>query len=315
MTSHSLKLIAKTLDSEKTKGYIMVFIAGVLWGTIGLFVNLLSGIGVSSSFAGFMRLFMGFWILLPIMFSFGGLKIFKIDKSGLLHCLLLGVLTQGLFNYCYNMAISNLGVATASILLYTAPIFVCILSMFLFKEVIGKRKVIALTLNIAGCFLMVTGGNLSTLNISFFGVFFGIAAGFLYSLVTIMGKIASGKIHPFTVVFYSFLFGWIFLGVTVKPWQYITLFSDTRFWIYSFGFGLIPTVGSYLFYMKGLSKELELSKVPVIASVETVIATLIGVLLFKESLGIINMLGIVCLLFSIMIMNLKNKYKDLSEDI
>ena len=295
----------ETKYSNQTIGYAMIFMAGVLWGTIGLFVKMLSSVGANSSLIAFMRLFMGFWILLPIMIYMDGLKLFKIDKAGLIQCIILGILSQALFNHFYNMCIVNVGVATASILLYTSPLFVCVMSTIFFKELIGKQKGFALALNLIGCFLMVTGGKLANLKISFLGVIFGLAAAFLYSLVTIIGKITSGKIHPFTVVFYSFLFGWLTLGVMVRPWELMGVNLDFKFWLYSFGFGLIPTVGSYLFYMGGLNKNLELSKVPVIASVETVVATLIGVLIFKEKLGIINILGMIFLLVSIAIMNLQ----------
>lgn len=295
--------------SKDTIGYIMIFTAGVLWGTIGLFVKLLSGVGANTSLIAFMRLFMGFWILIPVMLCTGGLKMFKIDKSGLLQCLLLGILSQALFNYCYNISIESVGVATASILLYTAPVFVCIMSKIFFKELIGSIKIFALIINIIGCFLMVTGGNLSYFKISAIGIFFGLTAAFLYSLVTIIGKVASDNIHPFTVVFYGFLFGWVTLGIITAPWNSVAAVSGLKFWVISFGYGLIPTVGSYLLYMGGLKRKLELSKVPVIASVETVVATLIGVAVFKEKLNIINVLGIIILLSSIIIMNMKFKDK------
>lgn len=295
----------ESLSSNRTNGYIMIFLAGILWGSIGLFVKLLTGVGASSSLAAFMRLFMGFCILVPILFFMGrGFKMFKIDKTSLLQCLLLGVLSQALFNYCYNMCIGNVGVATASILLYTAPVFVSVMAVAFFKESIGKLKITALLLNIFGCFLMVTGGNIAMLKISSLGVIFGLASAFLYSLVTIIGKIASGKTHPFTVVLYSFLFGWLTLGVITRPWELIVVISGSEFWLYVFGYGLIPTVGSYLLYMEGLSKNLELSRVPILASIETVVATLIGVLLFNEKIAFINILGIICLLFSIAMMNL-----------
>lgn len=300
----------KILCSEENKGYIMVFFAGILWGTVGLFSKLLSGIGASASVVSFMRLFMGFIILLPIILVTGGFKILKIDKESFVQCLLLGIFSQALFNYCYNRAITQVGVATASVLLYTSPIFVTILSKIFFKELIGRNKVLALFLNIFACFLVVTGGKISSLNISFLGVFLGVAAGFLYSLVTIIGKIASDKVHPFVVTFYAFLFGWITLGIIVRPWEEIALLSSAEFWVYSFGFGLIPTVASYLLYMGGLSKVVELSRVPVIASVETVAATLIGVFIFNENLGIVNSLGIVFLILSIRVMNSKDRYKD-----
>lgn len=297
----------ENIYSEQTIGYSMIFIAGALWGTVGLFVKLLTSIGADASLAAFMRLFMGFWILFPIMFYVGGLKMFKIDKTSLKHCLILGVLSHALFNYYYNKCIVSVGVATASILLYTSPIFVSVLSVIIFKEFIGKQKIFALFLNILGCFLMVSGGKLGNLQISFLGVVFGLVAAFFYSLTTIVGKITTGKIHPFTVVFYSLLFGWLTLAMIVRPWKYVVLASSLKFWLYGFGFGLIPTIGSYLFYMIGLNKNLESSRAPVIASVEAVVGTLIGLLLFKEKLGAINILGIILLLLSIGLMNLERK--------
>lgn len=307
--------LTKQIYSSDIIGYVMIFAAGTLWGTIGLFVKLLSGVGANSTLTAFMRLFMGFLILVPVLFFMGGIKMFKIDKSGLIQCLLLGVLSQALFNYCYNVSIGVVGVATASILLYAAPVFVCIMSKFIFQEQIGMLKIFSLVLNIIGCFLMVTGGNLSYLKLSVIGIIFGLASAFLYSLVTIIGKIASGSVHPFTIVFYSFLFGWLTLGIFTSPWESIAGVSSFKFWIYSIGYGLIPTVGSYLFYMKGLSKNLETSRVPVIASVETVVATLIGVVLFSEKLNFINVLGIIFLLSSIAMMNMKFKEKGKEAEI
>lgn len=128
---------------------------------------------------------------------------------------------------------------------------------------------------------MVTGENLSSFNVSLIG-FFCILAGFLYSLVTIIGKIPSAKTHPYVIVFYSFLFGWILLAAFAKPWNYAPLFYNPLFWLYSFGYGLIPAVGSYLLYMGGLSKGLDLSKVSLIASIETVVASLIGLFYIKS---------------------------------
>ncbi len=298
---------AKKLFSGDIIGYFMIFGAGVLWGTIGLFVKMLSGIGASIQLISFMRLFMGFCILIPIMLFTGGVKIFKIDKSSLIQCLMLGILSHAIFNYCYTMSIESVGVATGSILLYTAPVFVCVMSKIFFKEFISRVKIFALIINLAGCFLMVTGGDLSAFRISALGIFFGLAAAFLYSLVTIIGKAVSGDVHPFTIVFYSFLFGWLTLGIISAPWREISGGFGFKFWIYAFGYGMIPTVGSYLLYMGGLRKNLEISKLPVIASVETVVATLIGVLVFNESLNFISVMGIVILLASIVIMNMKMK--------
>ncbi|HIU28408.1 MAG TPA: EamA family transporter, partial [Candidatus Fimisoma avicola] len=61
------------------------------------------------------------------------------------------------------------------------------------------------------------------------------------------------------------------------------------------------------FYMKGLSKDLVTSKVPVIASVETVVAALIGILVFTEDVTLYKLIGILCVMISIFIMNMQGE--------
>lgn len=281
----------------------MIFAGGILWGTIGLFVKLLASTGSSSELTAFIRILIGCLILIPVILIIEGKEGFKIDKKSLFQCIILGVFTQAFFNYSYNMCIGSMGISAAAVLLYTAPVFVCILSAVFFSEEIGKQKLAALTLNIIGCFIMITGGDIESINVSMLGVFLGILSGFLYSLSTIIGKIASGSCKPLTVMFYSFLSGALALGAIAKPWLALQSVSGFKFWAIALGFGLIPTVGAYLFYLGGLSKCLELSKVPVIASVETIVSILIGVLLFHEPLGTTRLIGLAGVIASILIMN------------
>ena len=111
------------------------------------------------------------------------------------------------------------------------------------------------------------------------------------------------------MVFYNFLFGWISLALISNPIPKIAAVSDLHFWLLAFGYGLIPTVGSYLFYMNGISHDVELSRVPIIASVEPIIATIIGLLVFGENITLVNALGLVIVLFSIVLMNSGRKEK------
>ena len=83
----------------------------------------------------------------------------------------------------------------------------------------------------------------------------------------------------------------------------LPLAGDVAGLLLALGYGLIPTVGSYLFYMNGISRDVELSRVPIIASVEPVIATLIGLIVFHEDIGLVNAAGLVIVLFSIVLMN------------
>ncbi len=70
-------------------------------------------------------------------------------------------------------------------------------------------------------------------------------------------------------------------------------------------FGLIATALAYGFYFSGLSKISQAGKVPVIASVEVVVATVIGALAFTERMTAVRVLGIALVLFSIVLFNMR----------
>ena len=291
---------------QKERGYLEIFMAGCLWGSIGIFVNLLSGLGINSGTAAFIRIFSGAVLLIPVMMLRGGLQLMRIDRKGLLICTILGVFSQALFNFSYNMSINDVGMATASVLLYTSPIFVCMMSAVFFREHIGAAKAAALAVNIAGCVLTVTGGNFSELTFSALGVMAGVGAGFFYGLMTIISMPITGRYDPLTILFYSFLSGSAVLAVMVRPWETIGDISGLLpVFAASAAYGAIPTVGAYMLYMRGLSKKPATSKVPVIASVETVVAALIGILVFTEDVTLYKLIGILCVMISIFIMNMQ----------
>lgn len=294
----------QTHNLQQETGYLMILVAGMLWGSIGLFVTILKSLGAGSALIAFLRIGTGFILLIPIMYAMKGRELFKIDKKGILMCLALGVFSQGLFNLSYNEAIRNVGVATASVLLYTAPIFVCIMSKLFFKEKIGWIKVAALSLNVIGCTLTVTGGDFTSVHFSVYGAAMGVTAGFLYAMMTILGKTSMKNYDSLTISFYSFFFGCLFLGIVMQPWEGITNLINPYFVAAAIGFGLIPTVGSYFFYMKGLAKGLEASRVSVIASVETVVAAFIGLAVLHEASSAMKLMGIGCVVASICFMNI-----------
>ena len=77
-------------------------------------------------------------------------------------------------------------------------------------------------------------------------------------------------------------------------------------------FALIPTSLAYVLYYQGLQLIVESSKVPVIASVETVVATLIGIVIYRERLGIFSIIGVLLVLVSILLMNPSKKATKMS---
>lgn len=289
------------------QGYVQIFITGCLWGTIGLFVTLMTDLGADGTLISLLRIGCACVMMFGIVFfRLGGFEAFRIERRVLGLTILMGVLGQAVFNMCYARAIQIAGVATGAVLLYTAPIFVFILAVLFFKEATTARKLIALLINIAGCVLTVTGGQFTSLSFAATGVLMGVLAGFFYALSTVLSKMASNRAHPYVLTFYSFLSATVFLMAVRLPQGFDSVELSPKLIGLGVLFGLVATVMAYAFYMNGLAKPVETSRVPVIASVETVVAALLGVLLFSEDIGLWKVAGIGLVLASIAVMNLSD---------
>lgn len=283
--------------------YALIMLSGILWGTIGLFVKILDAKGSTSEYTTFMRMTFAFLLLLAITLVKEGAGSFKTGRNTLISCALLGFVSMSLNNLCYTNAVSRLGMSLAAAILYMAPIFTSIQSKLLFHEKIGRNKLIALAFNVLGCVLAATGGRLSLEGVSVVGLLFGIGAAFAYSTQNIFGRLATDEASPFVVATYNFFFAAVFTLVVARPFSSMSDPFNPKILIWGLLFGLIPTTIAYLLYFAGIQGLTETSKVPVFCSLELVVATMLGGLLFKESLPPASLLGTAMILISIMLMN------------
>ena len=285
--------------------YALIMLSGILWGTIGLFVKVLDAKGSTSEYTTFMRMFFAFLLLFAITLVKEGIGSFRIGRSTLISCALLGFVSMSLNNLCYTNAVSRLGMSLAAAILYMAPIFTSIQSKLLFHEKIGRSKLIALAFNVLGCVLAATGGRLSLEGVSVIGLLFGIGAAFAYSTQNIFGRLATDEASPFVVATYKFFFAAVFTLVVARPFSTIGDPFEPQLLIWGLLFGLIPTTIAYLLYFAGIQGLTETSKVPVFCSLELVVATVLGAVLFSENLPPASLAGTALILVSIMLMNRK----------
>ena len=208
----------------------------------------------------------------------------------------------------YSLAVTIAGVSVSAVLLNVAPVFTLFFSGLFFSEKITVWKLFAVAVNILGCILAATGGQLHVMAFSLIGILFGLGAGLCYAMTAILGRFASNRTDPFVMSFYSYLSA----ALLLLFWSFFrndTVHINHRILIWGFCYALIPTAIAYILYYAGIQKIYESSKVPVIASVETVVATFIGILIYHEQLNVICLLGIALVLLSIVLMNIKKSCK------
>ena len=196
--------------SKSITGNILIIVAGLFWGSMGIFVRHLNDLGFTSIQVACLRLTMA-GILFAIILLIKDPRGFKIKVQDIPLFLALGLVSILFFTCCYFTAIRLMTMSTAAILLYTSPIWVMVLAIIFLKEKITVQKIIALVLAFAGCVLVSGFGGKVTL----FGILVGLGSGLGYGLYSIFGTFALKKYSTFTVTCYTFLiagFGSGFLG-------------------------------------------------------------------------------------------------------
>ena len=279
--------------------YFYILLAGSLWGVIGLFNRNLSAGGFSPYSIVFVRN-IGSLIVLGLIFLIFDRSIFQIKPKHLPYFLGTGIVSILFFTLCYFSCQQICSLATAAILLYTAPTFVVILSSILWKDKITKQKIFALVIAFLGC-TFVTGIWSGNLSISALGLLLGVGSGFFYGLYSIFARCALKYYQPLTVTFYTFLFAGIGSLILIRPPELKIGFSQFQMISLIIGLIVVSTVLPYILYTKGLSMT-DSGKASILASIEPVIAAAVGILAFGEPASITVLLGLVCILISVYIL-------------
>lgn len=286
--------------------YISVAFAGALWGTNGFFIKNLGYLGIDNGFAiSFLRfafaiVFMGACVLVS-----EGWHAFRVSKCTFFCCMLLGLFCHAAYNVFYAYGCETAGLTITAVLVNMAPVFTMFFSYVVYKECMTLKKCIAILLNIIGCMCCATNGQLDFSSVSLIGIFFGVIAAIVYSTSAVIGRYSKEKVSPFVVSFYCFVFASIFLLPFTKFWEG-TLILRRAGLIWAIIYSVVPTGFSYLFYYGGMKRMKESSKIPVLTSVEIVVATIIAMTVFHEVIGIVSFIGILLVFGSILLINLKS---------
>ncbi|MDO4870195.1 MAG: DMT family transporter [Bacillota bacterium] len=192
----------------KKKLYLILpIIAGICWGTQGIFVRILSNAGFDNITIIFSRSIVAIMVISVVILITDRRK-FKAHAKDL--PLLMGIGFAGviLLSYSYNIAVLRTSLSLAAVLLCLAPIFVLIFSVVFFGEKLTRLKFICMLAAIFGCILLSgllrDGGNLHWDTVGFF---FGLGSAIANAAYTVLSKMATKQRYDaITIFFYSFLF-------------------------------------------------------------------------------------------------------------
>ncbi len=283
---------------------ILIILAGIIWGTMGVFVTEMESIGFTSLQISSIRVTVAavFFIITVFVTDKGR---FKINIKDLWIFFVMGFGCVLGMSVLYFYTIVNTSLSIAAILLYTAPIWVIIISAMVFKEKITWQKLVALICAFSGCVLVSCNGEGGG-GIGIWYVITGLGSGIAYGLYSIFGTVALKKYHPYTVTMYSFIFAAVSSWFIANPRSIIEAVSLCNnklyviMWMVLVGF--VTAYATYMLYTSGLKYTVP-GKAAVMAYTEPLAATVLGLFMYRQS---ISVLGIMLMFFAIIFVNKNN---------
>lgn len=269
------------------RGYLYVLCAAALWALIGPLSKLAISQGVTPLEAAFWRSAIGWTFFAAHALATNSWRLQRADAPAVALFGVLGVAT--LFG-AYILSIHMVGVALASVLLYTAPAWVAVLAWLMLGEAMTPAKLLALALTLVGvaCVSLgpsiASGQGLGAVNAT--GVLLGLLSGFSYATYYIFGKRYLGRYATPTLFLYALPVGCLCLLPFVLPFGE----KSPRAWATLALLAATTTYGAYSVYYAGL-RRLEATRTAIVATMEPVLAAALAYVWWDERFDATGYLG------------------------
>lgn len=285
----------------KTKAFIYIIIAGVLWGTSGIFAHHLGAYGLTSLHMTAVRGSVAFVCML------GYVLIAKRDALRVRPTDILIFLGCGATMYgaaaCYFTAMQMTSVSTAVVLMYTAPIFVMIFSVSFLGEKFTWLKSASVGCMLVGCVLV--SGIIGGFAVNVPGILVGLASGLTFAGYSIFTKIAMQRgCDAISTTLYSFFFMALIAVCVCEPWKLLDCIAAAPVPVTALciGVGVVTYVAPYFLYTLSL-RDLPAGTASALSIVEPMAATVFSCMFLQEKLTWISGAGIVLILLATVLLS------------
>lgn len=270
---------------ERQLGTILVIISATGFGLLAIFVKFAYGANLNLLTILSLR----FLIAAVFLWAFVFIKKEdpRVESKQLLALFALGAMGYGLMSSFFFYAVKLIPAAVASMMLYSYPVIVTMLSAWLYKEAITRNKIASLLISSLGLVLVV-GVVFQGVNMK--GLFFGGMAALVYSVYIVLSNKLVGKINSLVMTAYVITSAAIAFNIVGWLTGSVTLAINTQGWLAILAIALISTVVAIIAFFQGM-KLVGPSKTCIISTMEPVITTLAAFLFFAETITMLQVLG------------------------
>ena len=290
------------MKKNDNTGMLSTFVGGTLWGVNGVMGNyLFLNKNVTTPWLIPYRLILAGFLLLGYLYYKKGSKIFDILKNpkDLAQILLFGLIGMLGTQYTYFSAIQFSNAAIATVLTYFGPTLVLIYMCLREKRKPLKYEVVSICLSSFGVFLLATHGDITSLQISFKALIWGILSALSVVFYTVQPESLLKKYGASIVVAWGMMIGGIFIAFVTKPWNISVTFDFVTFLVLMLII-VFGTIIAFILYLTGVN-IIGPTKASIIACIEPVAATICAILFLGVRFDFLDLIGFICIISTIFI--------------
>ena len=290
------------MKKNDNTGMLSTFVGGTLWGVNGVMGNyLFLHKNVTTPWLIPYRLILAGFLLLGYLYHKKGSKIFDILKNpkDLLQIVLFGLIGMLGTQYTYFSAIQFSNAAIATVLTYFGPTLVLIYMCLREKRKPLKYEIVSICLSSFGVFLLATHGDITSLQISFKALVWGILSALSVVFYTVQPESLLKKYGASIVVAWGMMIGGIFITFVTKPWNISVTFDFVTFLVLMLII-VFGTIIAFILYLTGVN-IIGPTKASIIACIEPVAATICAILFLGVTFDFLDLIGFICIISTIFI--------------
>jgi drug/metabolite transporter (DMT)-like permease len=267
------------------KEYLMVFIAAVLFGSVGVFVRWTDLPG-QEMVVVFWRMLIGAAFYLAVILATRSYKAFRLGNHPVL-LLSSGVVLTFLW-ICSFKAINLLPLSDAVFISYLAPVLVALAAPFFLKEKLERNTIVALFLAVGGVALLSLtqksdgSGSFNALGL----LYAGLTAVLIAVLLLVLKKLREDT-PTLTITFYQTATG-VILIAPLMPFQHYTI--TAKGWASLAVLGIVHVGIAGLLYVYA-ARKVKAQHLGIISYIEPVSTIFYGWFLLSETPGWQDLLG------------------------
>jgi drug/metabolite transporter (DMT)-like permease len=198
--------------------------------------------------------------------------------------------------------------AAASALAFSAPAFIALTELLVFRTRLRSVQVGAILVNLVGCVLAAGLRGPGDLLHTPIGLLIGLANGLTFTWYTLLNshRRARGPRDPLATLLYLFIVGEIGILAWGIPFEGVRLFHlqmDALGWVLLVGVAVGPTLGAYALFNSSL-RLLPPTIASLVTTLEPPIVAISAFVILGRSIGLVQWTGIVLIVIGVFAMQL-----------